>query len=366
VEDQGVDASLVLGLMDEAGNGLNVVILDACRNNPFARSFRSSSNGLAQVDAPTGTLVAYSTAPGKVARDGMGRNGAYTAELLKQMRVPGLPIEEVMKRVRANLKQLTNGEQVPWETSSLVGNFYLNKAAGAASIAANPPVSETTSGATANPAAVEQEYWETIKDSRDVEDFRDYLKEYPAGLHAAIARSHLRRLEAAGKASSDGAVNTGDVSAAGWLRHNSTEGRYSVLVPQQMTLNSQPATAATGEKFMQYMAQTSDADSYYMLSYFDYTPNMVFSLDKGRDGMITAVKGTLLSEQAITFGGYPGRDLKVSTTNQGVALIIRARIYNIGTRVYVLQHMFIKTSDTTDNAVKTTRFFDSFKVTLDK
>jgi Caspase domain len=126
VEDQGVDVGLVLGLMDEANNGLNVVILDACRNNPFARSFRSVNNGLAQVDAPTGTLIAYSTAPGKVARDGEGRNGAYTAELLKQMQVPGLTIEELLKRVRANLKQLTNGEQVPWETSSLVGNFYFN------------------------------------------------------------------------------------------------------------------------------------------------------------------------------------------------------------------------------------------------
>jgi tetratricopeptide (TPR) repeat protein len=130
VEDQGVDANLVLGLMDEAGNGVNVIILDACRNNPFARSFRSASNGLAQVDAPTGTLVAYSTAPGRVARDGTGRNGAYTAELLKQMAVPGLPIEELMKRVRASLKQLTDGEQVPWESSSLTGDFYLNKAAG--------------------------------------------------------------------------------------------------------------------------------------------------------------------------------------------------------------------------------------------
>ncbi len=214
VEDQGVDANLIMGLMDEAGNGLNVVILDACRNNPFARSFRSAGNGLAQVEAPTGTLVAYATAPGKVARDGTGRNGAYTAELLKQMNVPGLPIEEVMKRVRANLKQLTNGEQIPWESSSLVGNFYLNKAAGASN-AANNPVSEATGAATAaNPAAVEQEYWETIKESRDVEDFRDYLKEYPAGPHAVIARSNLRRLEAAGKTSSDGTGNAGGVSGA--------------------------------------------------------------------------------------------------------------------------------------------------------
>src|ERR1043165_666492 len=124
IEDAGVDLNLVLNSMDEAENGLNIVILDACRNNPFARGFRSTSGGLAQVDAPTGTLIAYATAPGKVARDGDGRNGVYTEELLKQIRVPGLTIEDLLKRVRTNLKQRTKGEQVPWESSSLVGNFY--------------------------------------------------------------------------------------------------------------------------------------------------------------------------------------------------------------------------------------------------
>ena len=74
VEDAGVDASLVLNYMDDAQNGLNIVILDACRNNPFSRSFRSASTGLAQVDAPTGTLIAYATAPGRVASDGTGQN----------------------------------------------------------------------------------------------------------------------------------------------------------------------------------------------------------------------------------------------------------------------------------------------------
>jgi uncharacterized caspase-like protein/tetratricopeptide (TPR) repeat protein len=193
VEDQGVDVNFVMGLMDEAGNGLNVVILDACRNNPFARSFRSASNGLAQVDAPTGTLIAYATAPGRVARDGAGRNGAYTAELLKQMSVPGLPIEELLKRVRANLKQQTNGEQVPWESSSLVGDFYFNRPAEASSAE-----NKSTSGpAAANPAAVEQEFWDSIKNSTDAEDFRSYLKEYPNGPHAVIARNNLRRLETA-------------------------------------------------------------------------------------------------------------------------------------------------------------------------
>jgi len=101
-EDAGVDVSLVLGFMDDAQNGFNIVILDACRNNPFARSFRSASNGLAQVDAPTGTLIAYATAPGRVASDGTGQNGLYTSELLKQMRVPGLSATEMFMHVRGH------------------------------------------------------------------------------------------------------------------------------------------------------------------------------------------------------------------------------------------------------------------------
>lgn len=128
VEDQGVDTNLMLGLMDEAGNGLNVVILDACRNNPFSRSFRSASNGLAQMDAPGGTLIAYATAPGSVASDGNARNGLYTQELLRNMLIPGLSIEEVFKRVRISVRNSTAGKQTPWEASSLVGDFYFTTA----------------------------------------------------------------------------------------------------------------------------------------------------------------------------------------------------------------------------------------------
>ncbi len=127
VEDQGVDTNLMLGMMDEAGNGLNVVILDACRNNPFSRSFRSASNGLAQMDAPSGTLIAYATAPGSIASDGNARNGLYTQELLKNMLIPGLSIEEVFKRVRISVRNTTAGKQTPWEASSLTGDFYFRR-----------------------------------------------------------------------------------------------------------------------------------------------------------------------------------------------------------------------------------------------
>ena len=127
VEDSGVDASFMLNYMDDAQNGLNIVILDACRNNPFARSFRSASDGLAQIDAPTGTLIAYATAPGRVASDGTGQNGLYTSELLRQMHVPGVSATEMFMRVRANVMKQTANKQVPWEASSLVGTFYFRE-----------------------------------------------------------------------------------------------------------------------------------------------------------------------------------------------------------------------------------------------
>jgi hypothetical protein len=124
IEFEAVRVDRVLSKMDTAGNRLNIVILDACRNNPFARSFRSSSKGLAHMDAPSGTLIAYSTNPGSVAIDGEGKNGLYTEELLKHITTPGLRIEDVFKRVRTTVRVRSNNRQTPWEASSLEGDFY--------------------------------------------------------------------------------------------------------------------------------------------------------------------------------------------------------------------------------------------------
>ncbi|MHC1700096.1 MAG: caspase family protein [Humidesulfovibrio sp.] len=118
-----MDAGLVLGRMENAGNQLNIVILDACRNNPYSRNFRSVNEGLAKMDAPRGSIVAYATAPDSVAADGAGKNGVYTGQLLKHMRTPGLPIEEMFKRVRIGVLGETQEKQVPWEASSLTGDF---------------------------------------------------------------------------------------------------------------------------------------------------------------------------------------------------------------------------------------------------
>jgi hypothetical protein len=127
VEYETVEARRVLSEMEAAGNRLNIVILDACRTNPLTRSFRSVTRGLAPMDAPSGSVVAYATAPGAVAMDGDGVNGLYTQELLRHMRVPGLKLEDIFKRVRVGVKEKSGGKQLPWETSALEGDFYFVK-----------------------------------------------------------------------------------------------------------------------------------------------------------------------------------------------------------------------------------------------
>jgi uncharacterized caspase-like protein len=129
VDFETVQVGRILGAMEDAANEINVVILDACRNNPYARSSRSFQRGLAVTQAITGSLVAYATAPGSVAADGAGRNGVYTSHLLRNMRMPDLPIEQVFKNVRIGVRQDTHGTQTPWETSSLTGHFMFMPAA---------------------------------------------------------------------------------------------------------------------------------------------------------------------------------------------------------------------------------------------
>ena len=152
VKYQSIDTNKVLDEMANANNGLNIVMLDACRDNPFARSFRNASRGLAIVSsAPSGSFISYSTSPGNVARDGDGRNSPYTSALIQYMKKPGLTIEDVFKSVRQKLRKETG--QVPWELSSLEGRFYFTAPSGSAKESrdleeaekpASSPVKETT------------------------------------------------------------------------------------------------------------------------------------------------------------------------------------------------------------------------------
>lgn len=189
VSSEAVDVDQLLDKLAPAR--LSMVILDACRNNPFERRFRGGGQGLAQINAPTGTLIAYATAPGRVAADGDGRNGLYTSELLAAMDMPGMKIEDVFKRVRSNVVRKSGEAQTPWESSSLTGDFFFRIPD--ATSAATAPASSTPTPP-ADPATIELAFWDGVKDSRDAEAFKTYVEQYPNGRFTALAKVRIREL----------------------------------------------------------------------------------------------------------------------------------------------------------------------------
>jgi uncharacterized caspase-like protein len=124
VQASCVDVNAVIESITRAANPMNVIILDACRENPFGRDFRVEQKGLSQLDAPPGTLLAFATSPGNVASDGEGSNGLYTENLLREIKVPEAKIEDVFKRVRLAVRRRSRGQQIPWESTSLEEDFY--------------------------------------------------------------------------------------------------------------------------------------------------------------------------------------------------------------------------------------------------
>ena len=128
LEIRSVNLSRIFSILDKTISGIKIVILDACRNNPFNSFVRSPQLGLAQMNAPTGTYISYSTAPGSVALDGtIDGYGYFTGSLVSAINTPGLTIEEVFKKTRLSVISLTDGQQIPWEASSLLGDFYFQK-----------------------------------------------------------------------------------------------------------------------------------------------------------------------------------------------------------------------------------------------
>ncbi len=169
-----------------------MVFLDACRNNPYARSFRSSNRGLAQMDAPTGSLIVYATAPGSVAADGGGRNGIFTKNLLNHMRKPGVEVGRMLRNVRRDVLRDTANKQTPWDSSSLIGEFYFNRN-NRTQVAALQIKSILKSTPTTINA--EEELWNEISKSQFIEEYEDYLSAYPYGRFVTLAKIKIKRLK---------------------------------------------------------------------------------------------------------------------------------------------------------------------------
>ena len=184
VDIYAVAASNLLKTIRRAGNGLNIVVLDACRNNPFMRSFRSPQRGLALMSAPTGTLIAYSTAPGDVAADGDGVNSPYTAALAAKLGSPGLPVELMFKDVRDAVLVATQGRQTPWEASSLTGAVFRLV----------PQVESVEPAPGPSREALDLAFWQSIQDTRDARQIEAYLAQFSDGAFADLARLRLDEL----------------------------------------------------------------------------------------------------------------------------------------------------------------------------
>jgi uncharacterized caspase-like protein len=208
VDFNALNLDLVLRKMATANNGLNIVILDACRNNPFARSWSrgEEEGGLAQISAPTGTFIGYATSPDRTASDGNGRNGLYTTELLKVLHQPNLKIEEAFKQVTIAVDRASSGKQVPWTSSSLRGDFYFN-AAGVhpvtkVPVVATAPATTEQTTASSQPAAPlpspELAEWNKVKNSSNIADIQGYMMKYPRGAYYQQAIARMMQIAGAG------------------------------------------------------------------------------------------------------------------------------------------------------------------------
>lgn len=210
VDFEAMDVNFVLRQM-ERKDRINIVLLDACRNNPLtaklARNMGERSafvgRGLARMETGVGTFIGFATQPENVALDGEGANSPFTLALLKHIETPGLDIEVMMRRVREEVIAMTGGRQVPWSNSSLVGDRVVLMPA---ALAVEEPTSQAPQPTPATPPSdrdganerdIEIAYWNSVKDSRNPAFLRAYLNAYPEGSFANLARTMLNELEPA-------------------------------------------------------------------------------------------------------------------------------------------------------------------------
>jgi len=180
---EGVDSGRVMGGMEASGNELNLIILDACRNNPYARSFRSASKGLARVDPPKGSLILYATSPGDVAADGTGKNGLFTQHLLKAIDQSHAPVEKVFKITANQVFKESNKKQLPWQSGVILGDFYFSQ------------VDEKKPAASNSINNDENIFWASLQNETQASFFKSYLSKYPKGKYVSVANLKIQQYE---------------------------------------------------------------------------------------------------------------------------------------------------------------------------
>jgi uncharacterized caspase-like protein len=188
VDFQMVDVGLVLRQMEGSGTKLNLVILDACRNNPFGgRGLRAATRGLGRIDAPEGTMISFATQPGNVALDGSDGNSPFTKALATTMRKPGLDIFQTFNEVGVSVKRSTAGAQLPWVSSSPIdGNFYFTAAKTGAPVVPAPQV---------DAASEAERAWRLTRDTTSQAVLSDFIRQFGGTVYGSMARARLEELK---------------------------------------------------------------------------------------------------------------------------------------------------------------------------
>ena len=262
LDDQALKMEYLLAAVEQAGNPLNVFILDACRNNPFRSFTRSAEQGLNQVNAPKGSYVVYATAPGSVASDGIGRNGLFTSKLLKYINTPDIALEQVFKYVARDVQQESQGSQIPWINYSYFGDFSFDR-----NITTRNPA---TTPVTANTIESKPEYTAQQMVDKGLEFFKN--KEYAEAVSwyrkaaeqgTDVAQFNLGLMYEVGRG-----VTQNDAEAVSWYRKAAEQGNAS----GQLSLGSMYAIGrgvtqnyAGAVSWFRKSAEQGNADAQYHL-----------------------------------------------------------------------------------------------------
>lgn len=225
VKSQCLDLSQLIGVFQAAKDRNYIVILDACRDDPFGQSRRPDQKGLSQFDAPVGSLLAYATAPGSVAVDGSGKNGLYTENLVRELSQRETRIEDALKRVRLNVRLASKGAQIPWETTSLEDDVFIFSEM-------HKKLSESELEKLIEADITE---WERVKSSKQAEDWVGYIRKFPNGRFAEIAQMRMNRLLAASEMTMLLSPNQSSPTAKAEVSMNEKRQREIQTVQQEQT-----------------------------------------------------------------------------------------------------------------------------------
>jgi hypothetical protein len=179
---QSLSTRQLMDVLADSGTRMNLVFLDACRNNPYSRRFRSTTRGLSRENVPSGTLMSFATRPGGEAADGDGRNGLYTSVLLQQLKLADQPIEQVLKKVVTGVKQASNGQQEPWIEGSIDGDFCFAECGGSSNARLD----------------ADDEAWVITQKSNNLSAYQAYLAKFPSGRYRGAAEVALAALKGGG------------------------------------------------------------------------------------------------------------------------------------------------------------------------